>query len=258
MLEDIKNAIEKIKGNKPLILILTNYVTMDFIANSLLAIGAAPIMSEYESDLEDLVKISNAIYINIGSLHKNFINSAKLATKLAKKYNKPLILDPVGSGATSLRNELSKKITVKADIVRGNASEIISLIDDGVRARGVESLHSTHQAKEIAQIIAKVNNNVVTVSGEVDFITNGDKDIELRFGSSLMPLITGMGCSLTAIIATFKTIIPDSFEASKLATAYFGLCGQITESKTDKPGSFRVEFINQLYSCDIDTMRKFI
>jgi hydroxyethylthiazole kinase len=123
---------------------------------------------------------------------------------------------------------------------------------------GVESLHSTHQAKEIAQIIAKVNNNVVTVSGEVDFITNGDKDIELRFGSSLMPLITGMGCSLTAIIATFKTIIPDSFEASKLATAYFGLCGQITESKTDKPGSFRVEFINQLYSCDIDTMRKFI
>lgn len=257
MLTDIQNAINKIRETKPLILNLTNFVTMDFVANCLLAVGAAPIMSIEPSEYEELIVMSSSVYINIGTLNNNFVNQVDLVIELAKKYNKPIIFDPVGSGATLLRTKAAQNFASFADIVRGNASEVISLADNKAKTHGVESYNSVNEAKEIATNYAETYNNVIVISGAKDIITSSNKVTELKFGSSIMPLVTGMGCSLTSIIAAFRAVIHDSYEASVLAAAYFGLCGNLAESKSDKPGSFRTYFIDELYKADFKSMKRF-
>lgn len=247
MIERLKPILLKIKQEKPLILCLTNYVTMDFVANSLLALGAAPIMSECDDEIEELVSMSSAVCINIGTLENNFIKRCKLVSKIAKRDNKPLILDPVGAGASVIRTKTAKELLKNTNIVRGNASEIMSLAGQNSQTLGVESVNSTSQAKENATFLAKKFGCVVVVSGKEDFITDGKNNKMIQYGSPMMPLITGMGCSLTATIAAFNAILPNAFEASKLATEYFGLCGSLVQSKINSPSTFRTKFIDNLY-----------
>ena len=125
MIEQIAKTRELLFKTKPLILNLTNYVTMDFMANSLLAIGVAPLMTKSDKELEELVKIASSININIGTLTDDFIKQCYKAAILAKKYNRPIVLDPVGSGASTIRTETARGLVEYADIIRGNASEII-------------------------------------------------------------------------------------------------------------------------------------
>ena len=254
MLHDLKNALTQLRKTKPLILCLTHHVTMDFMANCLLSLGAAPIMSQDERELEALVSISHAITINIGTLDVNFIKRAEIATQLATKYNKPIILDPVGAGATGIRTSSSRSLMVSADIIRGNASEIMALVDDANQTLGVESTHQVRDAAHSAIQLARHHDCTVVVSGVHDFITNGSEETHLGFGSSLMPLVTGMGCTLTAVIAAFKAILPNPYEAARLATAYYGLCGSLAAQKTNQPGSFRTLFIDELYSANFAAM----
>ncbi len=255
MLHDLENALIKLRQTKPLVLCLTNHVTMDFMANCLLSLGAAPIMSEDGRELDELVQICHAVNINIGTLDRAFIERANTTVQFAEKYQKPVILDPVGAGATHVRSASSRTLLASADIVRGNASEIMALIDNVNGTLGVESTHPVSDAESSATLLAKTHHCIVVVSGEQDFITDGQRERYLRFGSPLMPLVTGMGCALTAVIAAFKAVIPDAYTAAYLATAYFSLCGSIASSKTDKPGSFRTLFIDELFTADIATMR---
>ncbi len=256
MLEQIIKTLTEIKKVKPLVLNITNYVTMDFMANALLAMAAAPIMTVCDEELEELVKIANCININIGTLEESFIKRCYKILDLAKLYKKPLILDPVGSGASLIRTKTAKIIMEHADIVRGNASEIISLQDESSLTFGVESIHSTAQAKDIAIELSRKYGFTVVVSGQVDFITNGKKEAEIPFGSPFMPLVTGMGCTLTAIISVFRGVLNDSFESAQLATIYFGLCGQLAEQQARYPGTFRTAFIDQLYEANFVKMRR--
>jgi hydroxyethylthiazole kinase len=253
---ELETAIVTIRKTKPLVLNLTNYVTMDFMANSLLALGAAPLMSVCDAELEELIKISHAVNINIGTLDENFITRAVQAVKLAKTYHKPVIVDPVGCGASSIRTKTARKLMlIGPSIIRGNASEIMALFDTETKSLGVESLHATDQAKNHAHQLAKNHQLTIVVSGEKDFITDATTEIILPFGSPLMKLITGMGCALTAIIAAFRAVIPNDFEAATLATAYFGLCGNLAAIKSGpKPGLFRSMFIDELYSADFNAM----
>jgi len=255
MLHELEKALILLRQTKPLVLCLTNHVTMDFMANSLLSLGAAPIMSNDLRELDELVRISHAININIGTLDVEFISRANAAIILAKKYNKPIILDPVGAGATQIRTASSRSLMQAADIIRGNASEIMALIDDINETLGVESSHLVSDATERAKKLAKENSSIVVVSGVEDFITDGTREKYLGFGSALMPLVTGMGCTLTAVIAAFKAVIPDSYGAACMATAYYGLCGNLAHEKVNKPGAFRTAFIDELYAADFDSMR---
>ena len=249
MINKIESNLKILRQTKPLVLSLTNYVTMDFMANTLLALGAAPIMSEERQEIEELIKISSVVNINIGTLTGRFIEKAKFACILAKKYNKPIILDPVGVGASKIRTETAKELLPFIDIIRGNASEIIAIAGISNETLGVESTHevsdAVHAAKELASQQNKIiivnddthaekdlalkQNKVVIVTGAEDFITDGNRDQTLNFGSSMMPLVTGMGCTLAAVIAAFRAVVPDSFEATRLATTYFNLSGQIAE-----------------------------
>ncbi len=256
MIKQIETTIADLRKLKPLVLCLTNYVTMDFMANSLLALGAAPLMSVCDAEIEELVKISHAININIGTLDDDSIARYYKAVKFAKQYNKPLILDPVGAGASIIRTNCARELMKYVDIIRGNASEIMALIDDDVKTLGVESLNPTKQAKDQAKILANKFNCTIVISGAEDFITDGTREESLTFGSPLMPLVTGMGCTLTAVIAAFRATINDSFEAAKYATSYFGLCGNLANIKADKPATFRSAFIDELYSADTESISK--
>lgn len=236
-----------IQRNKPIILCLTNVVTMDFMANSLLALGAAPIMSCDDRELEALIAISSAINLNIGTLDAAFISRCQHAADIARHQQKPVILDPVGAGASLIRTQSARELMPFADIIRGNASEVMALIDLNIASAGVESTRSTAMAKDSADTLARQLNNTVIVSGKEDYITDGNRQETLHVGSPLMPLVTGMGCTLTAVVAAFRAVIPDSFEAARIATTYFGLCGSAAEQKTKQPGSFRTAFIDALY-----------
>lgn len=240
--------LNEIREKRPLVLCLTNYVTADFVANALLTIGASPIVTEFVEDVEDLIKISDAIYINIGTPSDNFIKVVKLAVEIAKKNNKPIIFDPVASGSTKIRTALAKELASFANVIRGNASEICSLSDETIRTKGVDSSISTNMAKESAIMLAKTLRNIVVISGKEDFITDGINHSFILEGNEIMSKITGMGCSLTAVIAAFCAIESDFFEAANQAVSYFGKCGQ--KVKDISPGKFKVSFIDALWGED--------
>lgn len=255
MFDDLEKALVQLRQLKPLVLCLTNHVTMDFMANGLLSLGAAPIMTQDPRELDELVQISHVVNLNIGTLDQDFIERANRVAQLAEKYHKPIVLDPVGAGATRVRTSSSRELMNYADIVRGNASEIMALLEDGKKTLGVESTHPVNDAIHSASLLARDLQCTVVVSGEQDFLTDGHREAFLAFGSSLMPLVTGMGCTLTAVIAAFQAVIPNAYEAAYLATAYFSLCGSLAARKTDKPGSFRTFFIDELYAADFTAMR---
>ncbi len=252
MISSIQSTLTQLKQVKPLVLCLTNYVTMDFMANSLLALGAAPLMSESEHEIEELVSISHAVYINIGTLNTAFLERALLAASLAHALHKPVILDPVGAGASKLRTQAALRLLPFAHVIRGNASEIISLTSSSGATKGVEAIDSVIKAISSASNLAQELQKIVVISGPEDFITDGTQEKILPFGSSLMPLTTGMGCTMTAVISAFLAINPNHFQAVAQATAYFGLCGQLTEQYAKTPGAFRQVFIDNLFQPDWD------
>lgn len=252
LLSHIKSSLLHITQTKPLILCLTNYVTMDFVANGLLALGAAPLMSESIEELEELINISQALYLNIGTLNDVFMARAVLAAQIASALHKPIILDPVGSGASKLRTTAALTLFPFANVIRGNASEIISLNLTQSTSKGVETVHPVAHAISTANELALKHNKVIVISGPDDFVTDGAQQQSLSFGSPLMPRITGMGCTLTAVLSAFVASNQNHFQAALQATAFFSLCGQLAEQQSKGPGSFKPAFINNLYHPDWD------
>ncbi|MBI2706876.1 MAG: hydroxyethylthiazole kinase [Proteobacteria bacterium] len=253
MFEKIQNCLEQIRQTKPLILNVTNYVTMDFMANSLLALGAAPVMSEDPDELEELGALARSINLNIGTLNPQFLERARALMTIQ---NKPMILDPVGAGATHIRTKAALEFLPYARIVRGNASEIMALTASSAKTLGVESTHVSQQALNAAQTLSKQYNLVVAISGATDIVVNKTHTQSLCFGSPLMQYITGMGCTLTAVIATFHAVESDPFQAALLGTTYFGLCGEQAAHKSNTPGSFKTAFLDSLYDPDLNIMRE--
>lgn len=252
LLNHIKTSLLHITKNNPLILCLTNYVTIDFVANGLLALGAAPLMSESTEELEELINISQALYLNIGTLNEAFMARAVLAAQIATALHKPIILDPVGSGASKARTTAAMTLLPFSSVIRGNASEIISLNHNQSVSKGVETVHPVEHAINTANELAIKHNKVLIISGPNDFVTNGNQQQSLSFGSPLMPRITGMGCTLTAVLSAFVASNQNHFQAALQATAFFGLCGQLAQQQSNGPGSFKQAFINNLYHPDWD------
>lgn len=254
-MKEIKEAINQINETKPLILNLTNFVTMDFVANCLLAVGASPIVCVCEDELEELVSIASVVYINIGTLNDDFNRLIRRAVCLALQYHKPIVLDPVGCGASRLRTSVASELVARCQLVRGNASEIMALGNTAFSTKGVDSVHRVEDAIEAAAHITE-QGVTVFVSGAVDHITDGLHAKEIRFGSPMMTNITGMGCALTAVIAAVLAIKPDAFAAAVIGGQYFSLCGELVADKYQHPGSFKSAFFDMLYAPDFEVMRK--
>lgn len=240
--------VTNIKQSKPLILNITNEVTMGFVANGLLSIGASPVMSRAPQEAMDLVTISKAVLINPGTLNDAFILLCREVCMAANELGKPLILDPVGAGASQYRTLHCRRMLEEFNpaIIRGNASEIMALLGKALSTKGVDSVMDVQLAVESAQTLAQKHNTTVVISGAVDAIVDSNGVEYVNHGSSIMPMITGTGCLLSAVVGAFRAVHDHSFDASVAATLFYSVCGELAERQTSKPGTFKTCFLDAL------------
>lgn len=222
---------------------------MNNSANALLAIGASPVMAHAEEEVEEMVSIAGALVINIGTLSQHWIRAMLLAVDQAGKTNIPIILDPVGAGATAYRTSTARELIQEAPpaIIRGNASEIMALIKEDAKTKGVESIASSHSAVDIARRLNKNYGSVVCVSGETDYIVYGDDITKVMNGHPMMTKVTGMGCIATAMCGAFAAVNRTYAEAAVQAMAVMGIAGEIAVKNSEGPGMLQVRFLDALY-----------
>lgn len=246
------NLLNKIREDNPLIHNITNYVTVNDCANAVLAIGASPIMADDILEVEEIVSISSALVINIGTLNQRVINSMMKACKKANQLNIPVILDPVGAGASSLRNNTVKDILsqVKVDVIRGNLSEISFLAGQSVSTKGVDTSEEDEKnnAIDIANLVARKYSCVVGITGIVDIVSDGSKFAKISNGNELLSRVTGTGCMTSALVGSFCGITEDYFIATILGIATMGIAGEIAFEKSGiiGTGSFRSSIIDAI------------
>ena len=246
---DLKSLLEKLRIERPLVHNITNYVVMNFTANTLLAMGASPVMAHAAEEVEEMVSLARALVINMGTLSEHWIESMLQAGRKANKLEVPIILDPVGSGATSFRTNTFRRLVkeLKLKVVRGNASEILSIVSDSTKTKGVETAHTVEQALETAKEVAKEIDSVAAITGPVDLVTDGDTVIRCYNGHSLLGSVTGTGCAATTAIAAFAGVTRDPLEATSAGLAFFGLAGELAGTKATSPGSFMIALVDALH-----------
>lgn len=249
-----------IREQSPLVHNITNYVAMNIAANALLAIGASPLMSFCEEEMEEIVSICSALTVNIGCLDSNQIAGMRAAAATAHRLGKPWVLDPVGAGASTLRTQTCMELIreYKPSIIRGNASEIMCLAGEEVKSRGVDSSASSSSAVEAAKSLSLSTGAVVSVSGETDYITDGTRVGTIANGSPLMPKVTALGCTATAVTGAFAAVSSDFFHAALNAMALMGIAGEAAAKDCPGTGTLALRFIDQLSSIDPEAAAKLI
>lgn len=245
-----KNALEVMRAKTPLVYNITNLVVMNFNANAMLAAGAAPVMGHAHNEVEDMAAISSALVLNIGTLTDYWIESMLLAGKKANSLNIPVVLDPVGAGATPLRTRATHVIMeqVTCAVVRGNASEIMAVYGAQAATKGVDSTNTVAEAADMAQALALEAKTVVAITGAKDLITDGVHMLEIANGDPLMGRITGMGCAATAMIGTFLAVESDPMRAAAYGLALMGVAGEKARAVAQGPGTFMAVFLDALYN----------
>ena len=250
---DIVKAITDMKAKCPLVHNITNYVVMQITANALLAVGASPVMTFEKEEFEDMLSIASSLVVNIGTLTTVSIEAMHKACEIANKKNVPFVIDPVGAGATKLRTktaiDLIKNYNPK--VVRGNASEIMVLAGESIKTKGVDSTANVNMALEAGKHLAKEYNTVVSISGETDIITDGNKILYVSGGSPLMPVNTGMGCTSTAVTGAMIAVAEPLIAAASVM-CIMASAGEKASKKAEGPASFAVAFIDELYKLDIN------
>jgi hydroxyethylthiazole kinase len=239
-----------VRETHPLVHNITNYVVMNYTANALLACGASPVMAHAEEEVAEMVSLAGALVLNIGTLSEPWVRSMIAAARRAAALKTPVILDPVGAGATGLRTAAARRILAVADVrvLRGNPSEILSLRDDASRTKGVDSLHGVDAAAEAARRLAAELNTTLAITGPVDLVTDGQREMRISNGHPLMSRVTGTGCTATALIGAFLAVEPDGVTAATSALAYFGLAGERAAQNAAGPGSFMIGLLDALYT----------
>ena len=247
--EHLKRDLALVRAQSPLVHNITNYVAMNFSANALLAIGASPVMAHAVEEMDDMVSIASALVINIGTLDAEWVRGMLRAGRAARRLGKPIVLDPVGAGATPYRTQTAWELIRECQptIIRGNASEIMALVNSDIKSKGVDSSQSSDDAVEAARQLAQSTGAVVVISGATDYITDGTHTETVTYGSPLMTRVTAMGCTASSMVGAFAGINPDPFEASLHAMMVMGICGERAVAKNDSPGSLMINFLDELY-----------
>ena len=201
-------ALRDLRDRKPLVHQITNYVVMNETANATLAIGALPVMAHAVEEVEEMASVAGALVLNIGTLSEQWIEAMLLAGKAANRAGVPVVLDPVGAGATRLRTETAKRILDEADIavVRGNAAEIATLAGREAEIRGVESIGASEPGAELAKSASAALGRVVALTGPVDHVASGERVISVANGHELLGTVTGTGCMSSAMTGCFLAV----------------------------------------------------
>ena len=250
MKHDLWKIICNVQETGPLVHNITNYVVMNSTANTLLAIGASPVMAHAEQEVADMVSIASSLVINIGTLSEHWVEAIKLALRQANAMKKPVVLDPVGSGATAYRNSAIEDLLAVGSfsVIRGNASEIMSMVSEEHRTKGVDSMHSADNALDAAHWLNENHGAIVCISGEVDYVVGEEQTALIRNGHEMMTKVTGMGCSATAVIGACIAVEEDAFMATCAAMALMGVVGELVVPNSQGPGSLQVNFLDKLYT----------
>ncbi len=242
-------ALRRLRDERPLVHNITNYVVMDVSANALLAIGAAPVMAHAVEEVEEMVGLARALVLNIGTLSPRWVEAMLQAGLAATARGIPVVLDPVGAGATRYRTDTALRILedVRPTIVRGNASEILSLERAAGGTKGVDSSRAVEEAREAALALARRSGAVVAVTGPEDLVCDAQREIRVANGHPLMSRVTGTGCVASALTGAFAAVEPDPLLAVASALVVFGVVGEIAAAGDDvRPGSFRTRLIDGL------------
>ena len=228
-----------VRDTAPLVHSITNLVAMNLNANVLLAAGASPVMAHAHEEVAAMAGIAQALVLNIGTLDPYWIESMRLALVTARQRDLPVVLDPVGAGATPYRNaSLVELLCLHAPtVIRGNGSEIMSVAGAAVQTKGVDSSAAANDALGAAQSLSQRTGGVVCVSGETDHILDADhRWALLNNGHLWMTKITGVGCSATALVGAFCAVQPDAWRATVSAMALMGLAGELAAEQTQARG----------------------
>jgi len=241
-------SLAAVRKQRALVHNITNYVVMDFSANALLAIGASPVMAHAAEEVQEMVALAGALVINIGTLSSPWIEAMFVAGREAKVRGVPIVLDPVGAGATRMRTETALKLIeeVKPSVVRGNASEILSLARAGGETRGVDSTRGVDEAQATAMQLASAWGTCVAVTGAEDFITDGKRCFMVGNGDVLMGRVTGTGCVATALTGAVLAVEKDAAVAAANALVIYGVAGELAAADRPRPGTFRTRLIDAL------------
>jgi hydroxyethylthiazole kinase len=244
-------ALRDLRERKPLIHQITNYVVMNETANATLAIGALPVMAHAVEEVEEMASAAGALVLNIGTLSRHWIDAMLLAGKAANAASVPVVLDPVGAGATRLRTDTAKRILdeVSVGVVRGNAAEVATLAGVGAEIRGVEAIGADAGNAAIAHAAARAFGVVAAVTGAVDHVSDGTRTLAVANGDPLLATITGSGCMATAITGCFAAVRPDALlDAAAAALAAFGVAAEDAAREAQGPGTFHARLYDALYA----------
>ncbi len=247
--ETIWEDIRAIREQAPLVHNITNYVVMNTTANALLALGASPVMAHAREEVEEMAAISSALVINIGTLSGPWISSMNLAAQKANSCNIPIIIDPVGAGATHYRTMTATTFigAFFPEIIRGNGSEIMALCKDGIATKGVDSTSDSVFALDSAKNLNRSLDSVVCITGETDYVVDKTGVIAIKNGHPMMPRVTGLGCTASALCGAFAAVNSRYAMAVAHAMAVMGIAGEIAAETAKGPGSLQTGFIDALY-----------
>jgi hydroxyethylthiazole kinase len=244
------STLAELREQRPLIHQITNYVVMNETANATLALGALPVMAHALEEVEEMVAHARALVLNIGTLSPPWVDAMLVAGKAANARGVPVVLDPVGAGATSYRTETAKRLLDELDVtvLRGNAGEVATLVGVKAEVRGVESIAAGSDPAELAREAARSLELVASVTGPVDHVSDGVRTLAVANGHELLAAVTGTGCMSSAITGCFLAANPNALEAAAEALAAFGLAGEDAAAVARGPGTFHASLYDALYA----------
>lgn len=261
--------INKVKEINPLVLHYTNEVTINDCANITLALGASPLMSYSNEEVEEVVSISSSVVINIGTMNSSRLDLFVKAGKAANKFNKPVILDPVGVFATKTRTDFTNKLLneIKFDVVKGNVAEIKFIGGLDVRGQGVDSFDDGEDISEVIKKIAKKLGCIVVATGKSDFISDGNTVIKIFNGTSKLKSVTGTGCMTGSLIGSYLGAYNnlegrerDNFkkvEVVAMGVLTMAVSGELADKDNISIGTFKEELMNNVYEMNIDKLKEY-
>jgi hydroxyethylthiazole kinase len=247
----------ELRERKPLVHQITNYVVMNETANATLALGALPVMAHAREEVEEMVGLAGALVLNIGTLSPHWVEAMIAAGRAANGAGTPVVLDPVGAGATRYRTETTKRILAEVDVtvLRGNSGEIATLVGVEAEVRGVESIGAGDDPAELARLAARDLGVVASVTGPVDQVSDGERTLAVANGHRLLASVTGTGCMSSAITGCFLAAKRDEpLEAAAEALAAFGIAAEGAARDAKGPGTFHVNLYDALAALDPGTL----
>jgi hydroxyethylthiazole kinase len=250
-------TLRTLRERKPLVHQITNYVVMNETANATLALGALPVMAHAREEVEEMVGLAGALVLNIGTLSPHWVEAMLAAGKRANANGVPVVLDPVGAGATSYRTETARRILGEVDVsvLRGNAGEVATLVGVDAEVRGVESIDTGADPAELARATGQALGLVASVTGPVDHVSDGEAVLAVANGHELLGRVTGTGCMSSALTGCFLAAKPDApLEAAAEALAAFGVAGEDAARDAKGPGSFHVNLYDALAALDPEAL----